>query len=184
MNSPSSSSTSPEGSRVVSDTPRFKNSQGVFFTRQLFIELSDSDRTNCLYTLRPEDYTIGGRTFPSLRRLYLEMEDESEYKFAAKYFGGWPHWQKLLNTPWFPEYLQPIRDELKTKLMAESLEQIRKKARSGDYHANKYLYERGLQSDNPVGRPTKEKIKQEAEKIAAEKSTFDDDIARLREYIS
>lgn len=173
-------STKPE----APEGPRFKNSSGVYFTRQLFVELCDSERANCIYTLRPEDYEIDGKVYPSLRRLYLEEGDESEYRFAQKYFDGWTLWKRLTSASWFLEYLNPIREELQVKLMAEALEKIRAKARSGDYHANKYLFEKGLQSLNPVGRPSKAKIKQEAEKLFQEKSVFNDDIQRLKEFIS
>jgi hypothetical protein len=169
----------------LSNSPKgpFKNAQGVYLTRQLFVELSDSERNWCLYSLRPDDYTIDGKVYPSLRRLYVELGDESEYEFAKRYFDGWTHWQRLVNSPWFMEYLKPIRSELQAKLMSDALKHIRKKAASGDYHANKYLYERGLVSTNPVGRPSKAKIQQEAEKLVQDKSYFDEDIKRLQEFL-
>lgn len=161
----------------------FKNSQGVYLTRQLFVELTDSERTYCLYSLRPNDYEIDGKVYPSLRRLYVELGDESEYEFAKRYFDGWTHWQRLVTSSWFMQYLKPIREELQVKIMSDALKHIRKKAASGDYHANKYLYERGLQSTNPVGRPSKAKIKEEAEKLVQDKNLFTEDLKRMSEFI-
>lgn len=173
----------PEGTEGPQrDYGPFRSTMGVWLTRQLFIETADTNRNYCIFTLRPIDHEIDGKVYPSLRRVYLEEGDESEYLFSNKYFGGWFHWQKLLNTPWFPEYIEPIRHELKTKLTSEALARIKSRAEQGDYQANKYLLERERLSQREVGRPSNEKIKSEARKISAEQKIFNDDIDRLKEY--
>lgn len=160
------------------DNP-FKASNGVFYTKQLFFEMTEADKTNVLYTLKHEDHTYKGKTYPSLRRLYLELEDETEYAPATKLFGGWAHWKKLLETPWFLDYLSEIREELQVLLLSRSLKTLRDKASSGSETAAKFLFEKGMGPKNPVGRPTKKRIKEEAQRLSQETLELRDDYERV-----
>ncbi len=153
----------------------FKNASGAWLLKQLFFEYADTDRTRVLYTTKRDDH----EGFPSFPRLYLEMADESEYDFANLYFGGWPHWKRLQTCGWFNDHLSEVREELQVRLSAENLVQIRAKARSGDLGANKYLLEQGWKPRSSVGRPTKERIRQEAQKITQDQSAVSDDLSRL-----
>jgi hypothetical protein len=69
----------------------FKGPQGIYLTKALFLETYVYDKNTVLYTLKSEDTP----DFPSLRNLYLNEEDPSEYVFANKYFANWEHWSKL-----------------------------------------------------------------------------------------
>ena len=78
--------------------PQFRASNGVYFTKQLFYEYSaPNERYLSLYSLKDEDFTAAIkdengnseiRTFPSLRRLFLEEGDITGYRVASKYFGA------------------------------------------------------------------------------------------------
>lgn len=153
---------------------KFKNASGAWLLKQLFFEFAETERSRVLYTLKDEDH----QGYPSLRRLYLELGDESEYQFANLYFGGWPHWKRLMNANWFMDYLSSYREELQVRNQAESLLQLRQAARAGNLQINKYLLERGWDKDS-VGRPTKEKIRQEAQRITKDSSDVADDLARI-----
>lgn len=161
--------------------PVFRASNGVYYTKQLFYEFADSDKSYVLYTLKDQDY-MG---YPSLRRLYMEMDDQSEYQFANRYFAGWSHWKKLLRCPWFADYITEFREELQIRSSAAYLTSIRLKALEGNLAANKYLLEQGWKdSKDKVGRPSKEKIKQEADKLFRDSSDISDDLERIKAGMS
>ena len=103
----------------------FKNASGSWYLKAIFYEMTDSDKSTVLYSLKTEDHKVGNKVYPSLRRLYLEMNDESEYQFAETYFGGWPHWKRLLSCSWFQDYISDIREELAVRNAAKNLLQIR-----------------------------------------------------------
>ena len=62
---------------------------GKPLTQGLFLEIGYSD--SALYTLKDNDHEYNDKALPSIKRLYLEMEDVTEYEFANKYFLGWSH---------------------------------------------------------------------------------------------
>lgn len=161
---------------VPTETPAFKNSTGSYLTKQLFFETAFTERDRVLYTLKDEDH----QGYPSIRRLYLEMSDETEYKFASTYFGGWPHWKRLLGCSWFMDYLSEWREELRVKEAGESLARLKLAAKGGRLDLDKYLLDRGLSDKkSPVGRPTKERIKSEAQKIVLDQRDISDDFSRI-----
>lgn len=157
----------------------FKNSNGVYLTKELFFETAiKEDRPLTLYSLKSEDHQVDGRTFPSLRRIYLELDDLTEFLISDQYFGGHPHWKKLLSCSWFISVLKPIREELKARHMAEYLRTLRKDALSGNAASAKFLLDR-LEHKGQKGRPSKEKIEQEAKKLVQDSDFVSADLERL-----
>lgn len=160
---------------------KFKNVMGAHLLKALFFEIAvDSDRPDVLYTLKLEDH----EGYPSLHRLYIEMEDSSEYIFAQTYFDNYSHWKKLCACQWFKPYLDDMREELDLKLRARALNNLRDiaedKANKSNYLANKFIIDNGLapKRDNR-GRPSKEKIKQEADKLFKNSEEVDEDYNRI-----
>lgn len=170
---------------MARDVKIFKSENNQWLTKQLFFETSDAnDRSRALYTLKTEDHKVRGKLYPSIRRLYMEMGDESEFLFAETYFGGWPHWKKLCSSPWFLDHLTELREELAARNAAIQLSEIKKSASSGNFAASKYLLEQGwIPKDKKVGRPTKEKIQREAEKLSADHYDISEDLDRISEAI-
>lgn len=163
----------------------FKNSSGTFFTQQLFFETSGADKSNVIYTLKPEDH-MG---YASLKRLYIEIEDPTEYEFANAHLGGWEHWIKLSTAPWFQHYITSWRTELELLIKAKAYRAIAKEASSDSknaFMANKYILEslRKLKdgdSDKPSrGRPSNEEIKRTALEIVSKDISVDEDLQRIR----
>jgi hypothetical protein len=120
------------------------------------------------YTLKNEDVVKDGVNYFSLYKLYMEMEDTTEYEFASRYLIDWQHWVMLTNQEWFKPYVERWREELSLKLEARYLEQL-KIAAMGEgreaLQANKYLLERSKKLETSAGkrgRPSKQAIKQEA----------------------
>ena len=112
------------------------------------------------------------------------MEDSSEYLFAQTYFDNYSHWKKLCACQWFKPYLDDMREELDLKLRARALNNLRDiaedKANKSNYLANKFIIDNGLapKRDNR-GRPSKEKIKQEADKLFKNSEEVDEDYNRI-----
>lgn len=159
---------------------RFKNTNGQHYLLALFFETAtDSERANVVYTLKLEDHN----GLPSLHRLYIECDDPTEYTFAKKYFDGWAHWKKLIACSWFKPYLEAMREELEIKMKADALNNIRYKAMENGKDgvtANKYLIEKGYVDKNDTrGRPSKETIKREADKLFKDKEDVIQDWNRL-----
>lgn len=157
-----------------------------YITAGLFVERERDDHTKpyAQYTLKDEDRVVDGRTYPSLKRLYLEMEDVTEYEFATVYLYNYDHWKELCGEKWFKEHLYKWRDELEMKLKAKALQTINQIAQSGGKEslaASKFLYKEvwaDREKDTP-GRPTKKRIAEEAKNIVKESLKEVDDLKRL-----
>lgn len=163
---------------------KFKSVNNAWLLKPIFYEMSDSDKSRVLYTLKPEDYTVDGKTYPSLRRLYLEEADTSEYYFAEKYFGGYPHFRRLLSASWFLDYLSELREELALKIKADATRRIAEiaadKKDRGSLAANRAMLESVSPKKSSVGRPTKESIKREADQLFRDQSEIDSDLDRIK----
>jgi uncharacterized protein Usg len=145
-----------------------KNSIGQFIILPLFYELATGDKKKYVqYTLKEEDY----QGYPSLRRLYLETEDPTEYEFSQKYLWSWKHWKVLCSSPTIKPYIEEWREELEVKLQAQALAHLISSANSetdrNAYNANKFLMDKGWKDkkDQKITRTAKDKIKTEAARI-------------------
>lgn len=169
----------------------FKNAQGVYFTKALFYETSvDPEKTFVSYTLKQEDHHLG---YPSLRRLYLETEDPTEYVFAQTHLGGYDHWKKFKDTEWFQEYITEWREELELRLKSKAYKAIMSEANDNlsknKLAANKYIIETvrriqqnkdlGERTENPRGRPSASEVSAEAIRLAQEQSELEKDAERI-----
>lgn len=107
-------------------------------------------------------------TFLELLGAYLRFRDPTEYCFAKAHFGTWAAWKEFSET----EAIRPVigrwREELTVKLRYESLARIMEAAQ-GDtkdaLSANKYIYETLAEDKGKVGRPSKEAISREAQRL-------------------
>jgi len=161
----------------------YRNAQGIYLTKQLFYEFAD-DKSLAFYTIKDTDLCVGDAIYPSIHRLFVETEDPSEYIFATTYFDSWRHYKKLLSASWFSACIDEAREELTLKLAARNLIALKKKAAEGDFRANQYLLEQKWKEDSSVGRPSKAKIKQEADRLFAEKDDISDDLSRIISFPS
>lgn len=170
---------------VTIDKKRFKNTNGFHLLKPIFYELDDAEHLQTIYTLKEYDHEVNGIIYPSLRRLYVECEDPTEYEFACLHLDGWVHWKKLSAAVFFQPYLKEWREELEVRLRAKALNRIKVRAASNDkdsMQADKILLSGGWKTPEEktqVGRPTKAKIAEEADKLFKEKSVFDEDYERI-----
>jgi hypothetical protein len=164
---------------------KFKNEVGAHLLKPIFFEYDNSEHNYTIYTLKDRDHTWQGKVYPSLRKIYVEMEDPTEYDFACQHLDGWMHWKKLSESSFFQEYLKEWREELEVRMRAKALNRIKTRAASADkdsFAADKILLAGGwktTEDKQKVGRPSKEKIQQEAEKLFSAATEFDEDFKRL-----
>jgi hypothetical protein len=161
---------------VVVDRSKFKGPKGDYITQGLFIDFNYNDKY-AVYCLSDTDKDYNGVTYPSLRRLYLEMQDVTEYEFATTHLHGWEHWQRILGNAILREHVEKWREELELKMQAVAVKAMLSKAAQGDFNAAKWLAAKGWLGQR--GRPSKaelEKERRQREKLAAETK---DDSARI-----
>lgn len=111
------------------DRSKFKDERGAYITQSLFLEVGYDD-VKAVYTFADEDKEYKGHTFKSLRKLYLQECDPTEYEFAIKYLWGWEHWQRICNNQLLLAEVKKWREELEIKLRARGVSSMI--AQSGD----------------------------------------------------
>ena len=151
--------------------------RGRYKTLSLFLEIA-YDR-DAIFTLKDYDHEYNGKTYISLKRLFLEASDPTEYTFATKYLAGWDHWQKICNNQVLAKHIEKWRFELELKLRSEAVRIISGQSRKGSVTAAKWLAERGW-DDRPAGRPSKSEIEKQTKIIQDVQNEFEQDYARLR----
>lgn len=160
---------------------KFKNSMGKWYTRALFFEETEGDKSSVLYTLKREDHL----TYPSLQRLYLEIADPTEYRFAVQYLDCWAHWELIRDLSWFRPYYAEWQRELEVKIKSRALASIIDTATAegnpNAYHANKYILE---WTEKPAGalkrgRPSKDTTREQIIAQAASMAEIAEDAKRM-----
>ncbi len=137
----------------VPDRSKLKDPQGRYLTQGLFLEMQYDDLRYTMYTLKDEDLDHKGTIYPSLRRLYLEMEDPTEYNFANKYLWGWEHWQKICSNSLLYDHIVKWQEELEVRLRAKAIKSMLKMA-DGNFNAAKWAADGHWNVKR--GRPSKE----------------------------
>lgn len=161
------------------DKAAMVDSGGRFITQGLFLELGYGDFA--IYTMKDNHYEYKGKVYPSLKKLFIEFEDPTEYDFANKYLVNWKHWQRLYQNKAIRPYIDEMREELDLKVRAQAYRDMLalSTSESGNFSATKWLADRGWDK-RQAGRPSKaekEKEQRIADRLAEE---FDADSARLR----
>ena len=169
----------------------FKTEQGTWVTQSLFLEIGYK-LDLAVFTLADEDKEYKGKTYPSLKRLYLEMEDPTEYLFATTHLGGWGHWKRMLKNKILAQHIEEWQEELQLKLKAQGVSSMINEAKMGgrgQATAARWLASNGWLDDGEggkkVGRPkTKVDPVKEAKGDKIIKDAFAKDLDRLRENIN
>lgn len=155
------------------------DSEGRPLTQSLFLEVGYSDQA--IYTFKEVDHVYNGKSYISLKKRFIEMEDPTEYEFATTYFLSWKHWQRICKNKLILEQISDWREELEMKLRSRAVKQAMQAAGSpgGNFQATKWLADKGWDAKR-AGRPSKDELEREArirEKIDDE---YSEDIARLK----
>lgn len=139
--------------------------------------------TGEIIPLTPQNASV--LNYEALKAYYLKVGDPTEYRFAQIGFpGGWSEWSKLIETNEFKPVIGEWRAELAAKLRSDALARILEAAQGegkDSLGANKYIYEAldREESKQKVGRPSKEHIKQEAERLFEENRIKDEAYQRI-----
>lgn len=153
---------------------------GNFITQGLFLEHA-YDTERAVYTLKDEDYEYKGVIYPSLKRIYLDMEDLGEYEFASAALLGWKHWQRICSNKLFTALIDEWRAELEVKMRGKAIATIAREATAGGrsaLQAAKWLADRGW--EKKVGRPSKADVQRETEIQAGIASEYSADVVRIK----
>ncbi len=145
-------------------------------TQSLFLEVGYGEAA--VYTLKEQDHEHNGKYYFSLKRLYLEIADPTEYEFANTYLLNWKHWQRLCENKLLRKYIDEWRDELEVKLRSRGVKDIMGSASEGNYQAAKWLADRGW-STRGAGRPSKAEVEREKRIQAGIADEYEADVIRL-----
>ena len=166
---------------------RFYNQNNQLLTRALFWEIGYSE--NAIYTLKDWDSTTTqGKSLKSLKQLYLQENDLTEYDFARKHFVNWDHWQTVSKSWYLKDHVAKWREELEIRITTDALKMIQAEAISESkfaYNANRYLADKGWKpkeekvSKKGVGRPSKASIAEETARLVSESHDIEKDLIRL-----
>lgn len=156
---------------------KFKDSMGRYLTQSLFIEQA-YDVNTAIYTLKNDDFVYKGKSFPSLKKLYLEMEDPIEYEFANKYLAGWDQWERICENKLYTGLINRWRKELELKLRSIGFKEMANKASTSPMAA-RWLSDKGW-DEGKSKRPTK--AEKEADKNTQKQISdiYENDLARLK----
>lgn len=158
------------------EKPEMLDTGGKPKTQSLFLEIGYTE--HAVYTLKDQDHEYNGKVYPSLKRLYLEMEDPTEYEFANTYLINWRHWKRICDNKVLRQYIDEWREELELKLRCRGVKEVIKAAEEGTFQAAKWLTDKGW--DNRLaGRPTKAEIEREKKFQSRVSDEFGADVVRL-----
>lgn len=116
-------------------------------------------------------------------QLYSEEDDPTEYSFVKKHIGSLEQWDSICSTLWFRPIIGQWRKELDLKIKSKALRALRMVA-SGDtrdaFVANRYLLD-GNWKDTKTkrGRPSKQDIQDEANRLASDSRRIEEDWNRV-----
>jgi len=155
----------------------FKDSQGKWLTQSLFLEMGY--KPQAVFTLNDDDKEYKGKIYPSLKRLYLETNDPTEYTVATEHLGGWLHWKRLRGNANIAKEIDVWQDELEVKITATGVQlAIQIATDGGTFQAAKWLADTGWKGRG-AGRPSKDAIEGELKKQTRDLDEFEDDVLRL-----
>ena len=149
---------------------------GKYRTQSLFLELGYG--TEALFTLKDQDHEHDGKIYPSMKRLYLEFEDPTEYEFANTVLLNWKHWQRMCENKVIRKHIDEWREELEVKLRSQAIRDAIQEAKKGHFQAAKWVADRGW-STRGAGRPTKAEIEHEKRVQSKITNEYDADVVRL-----
>ena len=160
------------------DKSKLVDTSGKPITQGLFLE-AVYDIDQAIFTLKEEDYMYKGKLFYSIKKLYLDCEDVTEYEFALTYFLSWGHWQRICRNKNMSGKIDQMREELELQIRAKAIKNIIEiKPSSKSFQSIKWLSEGGWKRTSP-GRPKKEETEREKNIRNNLKEEFKDDIDRM-----
>jgi hypothetical protein len=169
------SESSPE--LVLPSKSQMVDSSGRPITQAMFLEAGYSSMA--IYTLKDEDYLYEGKLFPSIKKLYIEEADPTEYQFAVKYLLNWKQWIRICENKILRAHVDEWREELEMKLRCQAVKEMIQNSKKGKIQASKWLADRGW-AQRGAGRPTKAEIESEKKFQSRVQDEYGADVVRLK----
>lgn len=152
------------------------DTMGRPLTQGLFLEIGYGEFA--VYTLKEDHHVLNGKQYPSLKKLYLQVADPTEYEFAVTFLCGWKHWNRLCDNKAIRAHIDEWRFELEVKLRSQAVKEAITQSKSGSFQAAKWVADRGW-STRGAGRPSKEELEKEKKVQEHITNDFNEDIARI-----
>lgn len=162
------------------DKAKFKDKMGRYITQGLFIDFR-YDETYAVYTLEDQDKEYKGVVYPSLKRIYLEAADPTEYVFANEHLYGWEHWLALKNNKELYKEIERWEEELEVKLRAKGVHAMLKMSEGSNFNAAKWVADGQWQQKR--GRPSKEERDKERKIRERALAEAEDESARVLPFL-
>jgi len=163
------------------DKSKLIDTMGRPLTQSLFLECGYNVQY-AIFTFNDNDKTYDGRVYPSLKKLYLECEDPTEYQFSRKHLLGWSHWKRLNENKMLREHFDEWRDELEIAMRSDAVQAIRDMTADGtNFQAAKWLADRGWDKRG-AGRPSKAEVERENRIRDAIGGELDADVLRMDQW--
>lgn len=150
-------------------------------TNQLFFE-NYSDNDKAIFTLKDKDFADPkGKLHVSLKRLYLDSNDPTEYTFAINVFGSWKLWNKVRECKLVRDNIKDWKEELEIKMRSQAqlkIVEISQSKANSALQAAKYV-DQEVFKRHMRGRPTKEEVQGHLKKEANISKQVKEDMDRL-----
>jgi hypothetical protein len=169
------------GIECLVDKSLLKDSIGRYMTGALVREQYQPNHVKFKPIFTIKDYDHDGLI--SMKRVYMEEADPTEYRPAMKLFGDWGHWQKFLTLEWFKPIVESWREELEIKLRSDAIKGIvsmSKQENPTGLNAMKFLANKEYVPDEKKrGRPSKKEIARNMKIQQGIKNETEEDMKRL-----
>ena len=156
------------------------DAKGAPITQGLFLETSYGDTKHVMYTLKSRDYVYKGKRLPSIKKIYLAMEDPTEYEFAYEAFLDWDHWNRIKANKLIAKHMEGWKDELDVRLACKELRNLQAQSDDGKTAATNKMFDFLVKGVRGAGRPSKDEVERQAKMEARVYDEFQEDLARMR----
>lgn len=167
----------------------FLTSQGNLLTQSLFLELGYEH--SAIYTLNENDKEYKGKTYPSLKQIYMEYAYpgglKGEYDFAMHCFYSWKQWLRICKNSRLKDYIDEWRMEREFKANSNAMRVLIDEIDIGgnaSVSTSKYLLDRGYVEKKRKGRPSRAEIERRIKQDAAIHDEYADDFNRMKDMIN
>ena len=131
--------------------------------------------TNANEATEPAPYYLGSLDVPgkvSVRQIYMDAGDLSDYTFAMELVGVWEHWEAIRDSSWFKPYHERYRAELEAKIRSQAIARYAEAAKKGEPTALKWFadkaWTKGSDEGRGKGRPSKAEKERRLNEMAQE----------------
>lgn len=176
------------------DLKRMRTSMNQYRTRGLIKEAAGNELVpDYIFTFAHYDNEEEG--LYSLRKLYLQFDDTTEYEQAMHILGSMVHWEKFVNSDFIKDHIEEYRKELRARTKSKALKQLLESAENSPsdavrHQAQKFLVKEGFRlmdgedaAKPKRGRPSKEEIDGNLKAMSAEEKRIQEDYNRTLQIV-